>query len=287
MSEISEEEIVNIANGFLLSSPPGEFMEVVTDVRGLLQNDSLLNASAPATFKKYNTSQMLQVKSPAGNHEALITKFGELRDNEYLDPRGRVILTFDHIQQKVTGHRPASSELDATVEPFRRAIDDAARNYTEEHYQNGSAAVYGKSSGGQFEVIIAISSSKFNPNNFWNGRWRSTWIVTFKPGGQATLKAKTQVNVHYYEDGNVQLATNWEKTSNVAADNDPEKFAAVLLKHIASTEQNYHTALENSYTTMGETTFKALRRVLPISRQKIDWQKIRHYKIGGDIGSGR
>jgi len=280
------EEIVNIANGFLLSSPPGEFMEVVTDVRGLLQNDALLNQSAPGTFKKYNTLQMLQVKSPAGNHEALITKFGEIRENEYLDPRGRVVLTFDHIRQEVTGHRPIGSELDASAEPYRRAIDDAAYNYTQDHYQNGSAAAYGKSSGGQLEVVIAISSSKFNPNNFWNGRWRSAWTVTFKPGGQATAKAKIQVNVHYYEDGNVQLVTNWEKSISLQADNDAEKFAAALLKQIASIEQNYQTALETSYTTMGETTFKALRRVLPISRQKIDWQKIRLYKIGGDINSG-
>jgi len=261
-------------------------MEVVTDVRGLLQNDGLLNQSAPATFKKFNTSQMLQVKSPAGNHEALITKFGELKENEYLDPRGRVVLTFDHIRQVVTGHRPVGSELDSAVEPYRRAIDEAAYNYTQDHYQNGAVAVYGKSTGGQFEVVIAISSSKFNPNNFWNGRWRSSWTVTFKAGGQATAKAKTQVNVHYYEDGNVQLATTWEKSISLQADNDPEKFAAALLKQIASTDQNYQTALETSYTTMGETTFKALRRVLPISRQKIDWQKIRHYKIGGDIGAG-
>jgi len=285
MSEVTEEEIINIANGFLLSSPPGEFMEVVTDVRGLLQNDALLNGTAPATFRKYNTSQMLQVKTPNG-HEALITKFGELGTSEYVDPRGGQIITFDHIRQEVTGSRPIGSELDSAVESWRRAIDDATDKYTNDHYQNGTSSVYGNSKSG-FEVIIAISSSKFNPNNFWNGRWRSVWTVNFKPGGQASAKAKTNVNVHYYEDGNVQLATNWEKTINLNCDNDPNTFAAALLKQIASTEQNYHTALENSYATMGETTFKALRRVLPISRQKIDWQKIRLYKIGGEIGSAR
>ena len=30
MAEVTEEEIIDIANNFLLASPPGEFMEVVT-----------------------------------------------------------------------------------------------------------------------------------------------------------------------------------------------------------------------------------------------------------------
>lgn len=30
MADVTEEEIIDIANNFLLNSPPGEFMEVVT-----------------------------------------------------------------------------------------------------------------------------------------------------------------------------------------------------------------------------------------------------------------
>jgi len=60
MSDVTQEEIVEIVTNFLLHSPPGEFMEVVTDVRGLLTDESILNDSAPATFREYNTDQMLQ-----------------------------------------------------------------------------------------------------------------------------------------------------------------------------------------------------------------------------------
>jgi len=142
--QVTKEEIVEIVTGFLLNSPPGEFMEVVTDVRGLLSDESIINDSAPSTFKEYNTDQMLQVQSPGGNHKVLISKTGEVSPGEYLDPRGNQIVLFDHIRQEVTGSRAISGELDSQVEPFRSAFDDAAVHYVSEHYLNGTTTVYGK-----------------------------------------------------------------------------------------------------------------------------------------------
>ena len=59
----SQAQLVEIANNFLLNAPPGEFMEVVTDVRALIPQESMLNASAPTTFKRYNEDQMVQADS--------------------------------------------------------------------------------------------------------------------------------------------------------------------------------------------------------------------------------
>jgi len=67
MKKISNKEIVEIVPGFLLNSPPGEFMEVVTDVRGLLSDEAIINSSAPATFREYNTDQMVEVNSSGGH----------------------------------------------------------------------------------------------------------------------------------------------------------------------------------------------------------------------------
>jgi len=283
MSDVTEEELVQIATNFLLNSPPGEFMDVVTDVRALIPNEQLLNNAAPETFREYNTEQMIQVTSPHNKHQVLITKHGEVGESEYIDPRGNQVITFDHIKQEVTGARPIEGELDADVEPFRAAFDDEAVKYVQEHYPNGASTVYGKKQGNQYKVVIAISSSKFNPSNFWNGRWRSTWQVTFSPsGGQATIDGKLQVNVHYYEEGNVQLNNTVEKHLQ-SQSGDPSATATNAMKAIIKAEQAFHAALDASYTTMGDTTFKALRRALPITRLKIDWNKIRTYKVGSEL----
>lgn len=281
MAEVTEEEIVQIANNFLLNAPPGEFMEVVTDVRGLLKNDAVINDTAPATFRKWNTDQMFQVQ--VGDRQALITAYNELNDNEYLDPRGGQVVQFDHIRQVVSGTRSISGELDQQVEPYRAAIDNSVGSYVDEHYENGTGAAYSsRESDGSYNVTICISSSKFNPNNFWNGRWRAVWTAIFKPNGQVSLTANFKVNVHYYEDGNVQLVAEANKRLQCPG-GDPNKTAAEIAKVISKAEADYQNALQHSYETMGDTTFKALRRVLPITRQKIDWNKIKNYKIGNEV----
>jgi len=124
------------------------------------------------------------------------------------------------------------------------------------------------------KIIICISSARFNPANFWNGRWRSVW--TFSNG---ELVAHFKIVVHYYEEGNVQLMTDTTQKISITETGNPDTVATAAIKAITKVEQAYQQALDTSYNTMGETTFKALRRALPITRTKIDWNKIKNYKL--------
>jgi len=284
MEDVSDYEIVKIATNFLLNSPPGEFADVLTDVRGLILDKQLLNAAAPQTFRQYNIDQMTPVQSPHQKHQMLITKHGEVGEGEYLDPRGKQVVLFDHLRQEVTGARPLKGELDADVEPFRAAFDEAVNEYVQEHYPLGAYTVYGRKEGNEYKITIAISASKYSPTNYWNGRWRSTWQIGFSPsGGEAIISGMVQVQVHYYEEGNVQLNNTFEKQLQSAVGDSPAATAANALKAIVKTEHTYHNSLDSSYVTMGGTTFKALRRILPITVQKIDWNKIRSYRIAAEI----
>jgi capping protein alpha len=281
MGEPTEAELLQIANNFILSAPPGEFGEVVADVRGLLQNDDLLNRNALETFKKYNTTQMIQVQN--GANQTIVSKFGELPSGEFLDPSNGQVFKFDHIKQQVLSSRPISGELDASVESFRKAIDVATQEYVANHYPTGTAVIYSGKEGSEMKVTIAVSSAKFSPSNFWGGRWRGVWTLKFKPGGDLKLEGTVKVQIHYYEDGNVQLTTSFAKNATIKAPSDAKALAEAAIKQISKLEQDYHTALEHSYNTMGDTTFKALRRVLPITRERIKWEKIRNYRIGSDV----
>jgi len=277
MSEASEEEVVEIANNFLLSAPPGESMEVVTDVRALLRpKESILNDSAARTFRQYNTDQMLAVDSPGGSHKVLITKYGEVADGEYLDPKGKQVVQFDHIKQEVVGKRPiGSGDVEQSLENLRAAFEKHAFEYVGQHYPHGACTVYGKDG----KIVVCISAARFNPHNFWNGRWRSVWTY-----GDGELVAHFKICVHYYEDGNVQLNTDTSQKASFSEQGSPDATASAAMKTITKMEQNFQQQLETSYASMGETTYKALRRHLPITRTRIDWAKIKTYKV--DIGGG-
>lgn len=111
-----------------------------------------------------------------------------------------------------------------------------------------------------------------------NGRWRSLYI--FDPAS-GELEGSIKVDVHYYEDGNVRLITNKAIAATISSGT-----GAGIAKEIASSEKKYQEELVRGFVSLSEGAFKGLRRQLPVTRQKIEWDKVTSYRLGQDIGGG-
>lgn len=201
----------------------------------------------------------------------LVSAEGRRDDGRYEHPAKSKVFSFDHLRRAVEevedGAAPAQGSL-------RDAVEEEGRGYAKEHYPEGIVTVYGKAD----RVVLCIEDHKYQPHNFWNGKWRAQW--TLFTDGRVEGVVKTQV--HYYEDGNVQLRAekNVEDKVQVGSDKDT---ASAFIKCISKAESSYQNAVSDNYNTMSSTTFKALRRALPITRQRVDWNKILNYKIGQEL----
>ena len=164
------------------------------------------------------------------------------------------------------------------MEALRSAVEIEATAYVMNHYKHGVCSVF----SGNDSIVVCIEDHQFQPKNFWNGRWRSVWTV--KPSGKsAEVVGLFKVQVHYYEDGNVQLVSSKEVKDTVSLTGDESATARELAKFMEDSENDYQTAISENYVNMSDTTFKALRRVLPVTRAKIDWGKIVSYSVGKEL----
>lgn len=283
---ISEEEKIKIAANFLFHSPPGEFKEVFLDLRGLLNDDRILKKSLNNTNARYNQDQFVQCDIEGSTEPCIITEFNELPNGRYYDPRTKVSFKFDHLHFKSTEFEPYA-DSDSLAEPWRASLERELTSYVRVHYKNAACSVFGSSDQGLVTLVCCIESHKFQPTNFWNARWRARWAVTFSPNGnksEVELEGILKVQVHYYEDGNVQLVSHKESKDTISI-RDADQTAKAIVSVIERAENEYQNAISENYQTMSEATFKALRRALPVTRSKIDWNKISSYKIANELKS--
>jgi capping protein alpha len=161
------------------------------------------------------------------------------------------------------------SNQDGSLELKRAALQVAVTQYVSRQYsaEHAAGSVYAKDG----QLFVCITGERPNLRNFWSGKWNSMWTIAVA-GGSATITGEIKVHAHYFEDGNVQMQSSKPVVAAQIPSGASEKeFAEALVNHIKTAESTLQGALGDMYANMNEETFRAMRRILPVTRTKMEW----------------
>ncbi|KAH9827814.1 F-actin-capping protein subunit alpha-like [Teratosphaeria destructans] len=259
-----------IVASFVEAAPPGELSNVVADIKALAPNEV---SSLDPAYKKYNEEQYTTIKMPGSSGTVLVSPYNSLGNGRYYDTGSQTSFALDHASQSASDvqKHPLEGQHADTIRSLHKAFSAAAS----EHFPDSTIGIFSSASGSEIQLLLA--ANKYSPQNFWNGRWRSTY--TLDPASNSA-SGVIKVDVHYYEDGNVRMSTN--KKVEVGGNG-----AEVVVREIAKAENKFQEELNRAFTSLAEGSFKGLRRQLPVTRQRVEWEKIGGYRLGQDIGGGR
>ncbi|SCU94783.1 LADA_0G11210g1_1 [Lachancea dasiensis] len=252
----------NIIESIISSTPSGEIQHVYKDLKliaGQQSEDTILDAIA-----KFNVSNFIPID--VDGKSVIISPYNK-EGSKFFDPESSTMFSVDHLNRKA---------LD--IEKCEKFLSDEERrlyvqleNYASKAFPGDlTYAVYSKG-GESKEVILTIVSTKYSPGNFWNGHWRSIYHYDLETHD---LRGVIEVNIHYFEDGNVSFQCKKEVQESATSD------AIVSIKQL---DAKLEEEMGASFAQMNDRDFKLLRRRLPVTRSKISWGKgIGTYRLGKD-----
>lgn len=277
---ISDDEKRQLVHQLLMQTPPGEFNATFNDVRMLVDNDSIMKQCGK-TYMEYFLEQQTAVD--VGSDKVSLSREGRLPDGSFLAPNSKKLFTFDPMKKEatVTGDYSGPSEH----ESLRVAIADQLRGYVKNHYPDGVETVLARTNPETKmpEIIIIIESHSFMQHNFYTANWRESWSLGVdQAAGSAHLKGTAKVQVHYYEEGNVQKVSKKELESTLKFSSE-QSLAEELVTVLEKLTNSYQRSIMEMYEKFQSHTFKSLRRALPITHSKMNWEQIATLKIGAEL----
>ena len=232
------------ARNILLASPPGQFDLILEDIKSI----------APKAVAEESELSALRAEWAATTGHAII----ETSAAEYA----------------------ADESSDGCVLALRKAMDD----YINLKFSSPGvrAAHQVNRKDGDETLTITTYAERIDLNNHNVGSWKASYTVNLSIGH---ITGNVSIRAHTFENGgNVHLHSNMRLDETSASciksnDNADEQssWAKSIVKQIQAWEDTeVMNKLTDMYERMNNEYLKSLRRVMPITRTKMDWNVMSH-----------
>lgn len=260
-----KETTVKAGNGFEKVSSEKDTDEKAVSEK--VDSDKDMSEESPenetATMTSAATSTR-QLEKPSSGYVVLST-LNRIKHGRFFDQTLGVEFSvdFDAMEVKDIVQRSpneAAQQLNSVLSEYVKAhyIDSAHCTVVEDNDKS--------------KTFLLICGEKLNRFNFWNSDWQSQYEYS-----ENTLEGSITVDVHYFEDGNMRFIAKHCVEIECTRD--------ALIEMISDAETKFQVALNTAIDKICEEKFKKLRRILPINRQRMDWEKVRTYKLSQELSS--
>lgn len=124
---------------------------------------------------------------------------------------------------------------------------------------------------GPNDLHVHTFAEKNDRSNLYSGYWKAVWNVTTDENNSAQLSGEVRLHTMSYEDGNHQMKTTKVFPAEVVkpSDNDGTLEGGIVEK-IVDWESQVLGLLANLHGST-KSHLRSIRRVLPITRTKMNW----------------
>lgn len=283
MAEDSAEDVELALGELIAQSPPQQLPHVLELCRRLSAPQRPPEELFARCCRDWNEANLLPLNLGDGS-VGIVCRAARLSGgaNRYLDLRRGRSFEVEHLTQlPLPTFVPHDDLVNPVAEPYRAAVDQALDGYLAQHYGRpgtvAAASSFWTAAGQRLNVTVALASRHHRPRGCWACTWTSQWELEFSPGQpeQPQLEGKLLFASHFYEEGNVQFRRQAQRGVPGPAFVDPTKFADALVKAIGGVESDFHLETDDACLSMSAGRLKALRRVLPLSKERFDWRPFR------------
>jgi hypothetical protein len=117
---------------------------------------------------------------------------------------------------------------------------------------------------------LLISAHNYNYKNFWSGEWLSFWQLK-KSSDAFEIIGDIKISTYYYEEGNVQFKLSNSFMGKTTTNKHDNESADQVINFIMKSENKIQEDLEKVYDDLSENYLKPLRRRIPFTGQRMNW----------------
>lgn len=269
-----------LVDSLIQSAPPAELKQVSQSLSSLTKGTSTssTNSLIQDSIEQYAQENIISIDN------IIISKYNkDENSSKYIDYVNNKLFNVDWQNQKIIDVESYHDNNNKRGSNYDELIQKLSQ-YGDDYYPSNFAFTVIPESEDQLRVIII--GQRANHDNFYTGQWKSNYLIT-----EQGIKGNIDLDTHYFEDGNVRLKFN-ESINSSNNNNNSSTLQSGNLINNASRIVNFINEQENAtmvkiieqFNNLNQKSFKNLRRLLPVTRSKINWgSAIGNYRLGSDV----